>query len=97
MERRFEESNKRHYNPSTISLMEATKKRKLNKGTENIHPSPGLIGPPVNEAIPWPKGMISDEFEALSKEALLVEQERHLRINKATYETVAIGSIKEIV
>ncbi len=97
MERRFEESNKRYYNPSTRSMMEAVKKRKLNKGTENILPSPGLIGPPTIEALPWPKGVVSDEFEALTKEALMAEKERQLRINKATYETLTIGSIKEIV
>ena len=97
MEPRFEESNKRYYNPSTQSLMEAVKKRKLNVGTENILPSPGLIGPPVMEALPWPKTLVSEEFEALSKEAVLAEQERQLRINKATYETVGIGPIKEIV
>ncbi|OMJ83386.1 hypothetical protein SteCoe_15721 [Stentor coeruleus] len=97
MELKFEESNKRYYNPSTRSLMEAVKKRKLNRGTENIVPSPRLIGPPVKEAFPWPKSIMSEEFEVLSKEARLAEQERQLRINKATYETVQIGSIKEIV
>lgn len=97
MEARFEESNKRYYNPSTQSLMEAVKKRKLNVGTENILPSPGLIGPPLIEALPWPKSIVSEEFEALSKEAYLAEQERQTRINRATYETVEIGSIKEIV
>jgi hypothetical protein len=97
MEPRFEESNKRYYNPSTNSLMEAVKKRKLNMGTENILPSPGLIGPPLIEAFPWPRALISEEFEALTKEALLAEQERQRRINKATYETVEEGPIKEIV
>ena len=97
MEERFEESNKRFYNPSTQSMMEAVKKRKLNKGTENILPVPGLIGPPINEALPWPKGCLSSDFEALSQGALIAEQERQLRINKATYETVKIASIKEIV
>ena len=97
MEPRFEESNKRYYNPSTESQMEAVKKRKLNKGTENFFPSPGLIGPPRIEAFPWPKSLISEEFEALSKEAFLAEQERQSRINKVTYETVEEGPIKEIV
>jgi hypothetical protein len=97
MEPRIAETNKRFYNPSTKTPMEAVKKRKLNRGTENIIPSPGLIGPPIIEALPWPKGLACEEFEALSKEALLAEQERQLRINKATYETVEIGSIKEIV
>ena len=97
MEPRFEESNKRYYNPSTQSFMEAVKKRKLNIGTENILPSPGLIGPPLKEAIPWPRTIVSEEFEALSKEAFLAEQERQHRINKATYQTTEIGSIKEIV
>lgn len=97
MERKLEESNKRYYNPSTKSLMEAVKKRKLNLGTENILPSPGLIGPPINEAFPWPKDYGSEDFESLSKQAALAEKERQERINKATYETIQTGSIKEII
>jgi hypothetical protein len=97
MERKLEESNKRYYNPSTKSLMEAVKKRKLIKGTENILPSPGLIGPAVNEALPWPKEFASEDFESLTKLAILAEQERNVRINKVTYETVQKGSIKEII
>ncbi|OMJ67504.1 hypothetical protein SteCoe_35306 [Stentor coeruleus] len=93
MELKFEESNKRYYNPSTRSFMEAVKKRKLNRGIENIVPSPWLIGSPIKEAAPWPRALMSEEFEVLSKEARLAEQERQLRINKATYDTVHIGTI----
>ena len=97
MDRKLEESNKRFYNPCTRSLMETLKKRKLNKGIENILPSPGLIGPAVNEAFPWPKEPASEDFESLTKQAILAEQERNQRINKVTYETVQKGSIKEII
>jgi hypothetical protein len=41
--------------------MSAIKKRKLNQGIENIHPAPGLIGPPLREYTPWPDPPLSSE------------------------------------
>ncbi|CAG9333565.1 unnamed protein product [Blepharisma stoltei] len=90
------ENNKRLYNPHTGTLMEAIKKRKLNAGIENIMPSPGLIGPPQKDAVPWPLPPIPCmEIEKLVQEKKLAEQERQERINRATYQTSNCGPIRE--
>jgi hypothetical protein len=94
----IEESNKRLYNPYTDSHMEVLKKRRLNNGIENIVPSPGLIGPPQVEAVPWPGPPLSlSEIQLLAAEAKQAELERQQRINRATYESVQIGAKREVV
>jgi len=88
----FSETNKRLYNPYTESLLSAVKKRRLQQGVENIMPTPGLIGPPTKEAIPW-TDPLSDDVDLLASEAQSAEEERQSRINKATYETIYCGQI----
>lgn len=93
-----DEQNKRFFNPFVDSSLSAVKKRRLQKGTECILPSPGLLGPPTVENVPWPMALRTiDEAEALRAEALRAEIERQQRINRATYETSQIGPIREIV
>lgn len=93
-----DEANKRLFSPFVDSSLSAVKKRRLQKGTENIIPSPGLLGPPTLESAPWPMAPRSlVESEALRDEAKRAEEERKLRINRATYETPNIGPIREIV
>lgn len=67
MERPLQDNNKRYYNPYTDTIMSTIKKRRLNQGVENILPSPGLIGPPQRQNIPWPAPPLStEEVEALT-------------------------------
>ena len=93
-----DELNKRFFNPFVDSSLSVVKKRRLQKGTEHILPSPGLLGPPRVESVPWPMALRTmDESDALREEARMAELERQQRINRATYETPQIGPIREIV